>query len=439
MLEPDVVVVGAGIAGLAAATVLGEAGLDVLVVEQGPGLGGNILKQPNPGVKLPAAPRWRRKAWQRLTTKLERAGSRITVRCGVRFAGLDYQGVGFISDIGSGKGSFVRPSAVVLATGAMERITPRPGWNLPGVLTVGAIQTVLKSTGEPPAGNIVLAGSGPLLLAAGADLAKAGNPPAAIIETARPFAHPLQAARLPTSYIREAAVCMAVLLRASVPIHTATRVDRIDGGERRGGLVLSLAAASGREWKIETDLIGLHDGLERNEYGILETGDLVFRKAGDCREVLGARAAKVDGYRVGAEVRDTLRGDAQPDRPDRTIDQHRRAQERLRAIYTDETKAELASLPDETVLCRCENRALGALRALADPTPREARLLGRFAMGPCQGRFCAGPVSGLLGFDTAGGETLVANRWPVAPISIRSLVEAELPSSTDSETESIHR
>ena len=73
---------------------------------------------------------------------------------------------------------------ILLATGALERPVPIPGWTLPGVMTAGAAQILLKSAGLVPEGRVVLAGQGPLLYLVAAQLARAGAAPAALFETA---------------------------------------------------------------------------------------------------------------------------------------------------------------------------------------------------------------------------------------------------------------
>ncbi|MBT6094816.1 MAG: oxidase, partial [Rhodospirillaceae bacterium] len=276
-------------------------------------------------------------------------------------------------------------------------------------------------------------GSGPLLLAIGAELTATGNPPVAIVEAARPFQRPWRALRLPSAYIREAAGYATRLFRASVPIVSGAKVKRICRPKSGIGLSVSYVDARGEPHVLGADLIGLHDGLQSNSYGISEVPGLILRMAGDCRELLGARAAEMDGLRIGAEVRNLLRSTGASEPVENSLDHHRRAQAVLNAIYAVDSPDPSADLPDDTVICRCENKTAADLRALQAPTLREARLIGRFAMGPCQGRFCGQATRSFLGAKATA--PLIRNRWPIAPMPIRSIIDAEIPELTQHETE----
>src|SRR5690606_27658055 len=110
--------------------------------------------------------------------------------------GLDGEGVAILEDRRSGTSMLIRPRAVILAVGAVERVLPRSGWQLPGVWTAGGMQVLLKETGKPPEGRILVAGNGPLTIALAAQLAAAGNPPVAVLEAGDPASRPMQGLRL---------------------------------------------------------------------------------------------------------------------------------------------------------------------------------------------------------------------------------------------------
>uniref|UniRef100_UPI0035698DC8 FAD-dependent oxidoreductase n=1 Tax=Phaeovulum sp. TaxID=2934796 RepID=UPI0035698DC8 len=158
-----VLVVGAGLAGLAAALELARAGLAVLVVDQALRPGGAVHRQPLPGGRSLASPAQTRR-WRALMTEVEAQRVRIEIACETRFGGIDHSGAVLLT---GARAALFRPRALVLAVGAREAVQPRPGWTLPGVTTAGALQTLLKTTGTPPPGRVLLAGSGPLLLALG--------------------------------------------------------------------------------------------------------------------------------------------------------------------------------------------------------------------------------------------------------------------------------
>jgi NADPH-dependent 2,4-dienoyl-CoA reductase/sulfur reductase-like enzyme len=419
MADPRVLIVGAGLAGLAAAVGLARAGFASLVVDQARAPGGAIHRQPLPGFAAHGLPAQRRR-WQNLRAEVTAEGDRIEILCNHRFAGIDADGVALLT---GERSRFIRPAAVILATGATERVVPVPGWTLPGVTTVGAIQTQLKTSGEPPAGRVLLAGSGPLLCAAAAELAAAGNPPVAIVEAGRPFRHVADALALPAGYLAEASAHLARLLLARVPIRCGMHLSRI---ERRGDALVARAEGGGRHLDFAVDRIGLHDGIRPNGYGAAGT-TVPVALAGDAREALGARAALADGRRAGAALAARLAGRPVPPDMSPALERERAAQQRLRRIHAHDLGARLAAIGDDTVLCRCENRTAGDLRALGrDPTDRELRLRGRFAMGRCQGRFCGEWVRRLQGEDPADAP-LGAVRLPVRPLPLADLIDAGEP------------
>jgi len=432
MARNVVLVVGAGIAGISAANVLADAGQEVLLVDQAPQAGGNFYRQSFPEARELPRPRRVRERWQGAMARLQAHGDKISLRCSVRFAGVDHTGVACLSDLKGNNDHLLRPAAVIVATGATECVRPRPGGTTPGVMTVGALQTLLKSSGESPNGPIVLAGTGPLLMAVGAQLAKAGNPPLCILDTARPYRRALSGLRLPASYLLEAVDYLGTLVRAGVPIYWGAEVAGIAPGDRHHRLKISIQTRGGKRRQIGADYLGLHDGLKPNDYGVTTEPELKVWRTGDCREVLGARAAALDGERIGSQVADYLGGGKFSDRWAPDIARHRQAQAVLHLLYPDMRPFDIAGADKTTVLCRCENRTVEDLRALGQTTAKQARLLGRFAMGPCQGRFCGETLAASLTANPDDGRSAVASpvlssRWPIAPIRVQGIVDAELP------------
>ncbi|WP_046020018.1 FAD/NAD(P)-binding oxidoreductase [Magnetospira sp. QH-2] len=435
--ESEVLVVGGGLSGLSAATALAEGGVRVRLIDRTSALGGNIHRAPNPGAESLSMLADHQRRWARIVARYEAQKERIAVRCTTRFMGIDQRGMALITGREEGANRMICPAALVLATGAVERVTPRPGWTLPGVMTVGGIQSQLKSTGRAPLGRIVLAGTGPMMLAVGAGLAKAGNPPLAIIEAAQPFRHPLQALGLPREYLFEAMTYMRILMAARVPLLSGRHVSRIEGRGSSSSLKVIVEDRHGRTRILESDLLGLHDGLRENTFGLDSALSIPVRSTGDCRELLGARAAAADGLRVGHELAAHLTGAEVVREPGNTLDRQRRAQTRLRAVYDHPDPFDLDRMPDDTVLCRCENRTLGDLRALGTATDRELRLLGRFAMGACQGRFCAEWVRRLTSDSPFSDTSTIGRpRWPVSPLSVQALIKAVDESEHAPENES---
>lgn len=439
-LVRDVLVVGGGPAGVAAAVELAAAGLTVDLCEQGAQPGGALHRRP-PGAPAATA------RWRRLSDAL--AGSAVAVRNRHVFLGLDSDGLALIEDRAAGRLVLMHASAVVLAVGAVERVRPRPGWQFAGVTTAGGMQVMMKETGRAPPGRILIAGNGPLTLALAAQLARRGNRPVAVMESGDPLRAIGKGLGLlaEPALAFEAAAYLARLAGAGIPWRRGMALTAI---ERHGDrLVATVIDRDGGQERIETDRIALHDGIRPNGFGLPEasldgSGPLVVH-AGDCREALGHRAAEADGLRAARQVIARLRGGpAATAEAERRIGRERRAQALLAALFRPVNEdGALDRLPDDTVLCRCEGRTVGDLRRLLDgadqPSPREIKLNGRFAMGACQGRFCADWVAEIAAAATPGtppapASELTGRRWPIRPVPIASIV-GETAGDEETETQ----
>src|SRR6185436_7046497 len=147
----DVLVVGAGPAGMAAAWRAALSGSNVMVVDDNPAAGGQIWRSGPPEAQV----------W------FERIRG-IEVITGARVFQQPKPGT-LLAETMDGVRE-LNYSSVVLATGARERFLPFPGWTLPNVMGAGGLQALVK-TGLPVEGKrVVVAGSGPLLLAVAAYL-----------------------------------------------------------------------------------------------------------------------------------------------------------------------------------------------------------------------------------------------------------------------------
>ncbi|HJU15663.1 MAG TPA: FAD-dependent oxidoreductase, partial [Stellaceae bacterium] len=185
-MSVELAIVGAGPAGMAAAALSAELGLDTLLVDEQEAPGGQIYR----GIERAAdnSPLGRDYlAGRPLAAALR--GSRVDYRPGTAVWHIDAvaeEDGGTLYLAREGRTETVAARRIVLATGAVERPVPIPGWTLPGVMTAGAAQTLLKTADLVPEGRTVLAGQGPLLLLVAAQLARAGAPPVAVLETTPP-------------------------------------------------------------------------------------------------------------------------------------------------------------------------------------------------------------------------------------------------------------
>ncbi|MCU4179828.1 FAD-dependent oxidoreductase [Bosea sp. BH3] len=419
MCEAPILVVGGGPAGASAAASLAEAGLPVLLIEQRDQLGGAIHRLPAPGN---ASHIWRparhRRNWARLTARLQAAAGRIETHTQTVFLGVDGQDRFLLDDRSKGLVFTRRLRAAIIAVGAVETIRPFSGWELPGVMTAGGAQVLLKETGRPLEGPILIAGSGPLLPAIAAQLAKAGNPPVAVLERGRPWNAPGALARLALSWapMSEAATYAATLARSRVPYRCGATVTQAEpDGD---GLKVGIRIGEVQEFLHVRHLL-IHDGIEPNRTGIPfpePDADVPVLLAGDGREALGADAAILDGHRAAMQLLTRL------GRANRAAASDERGLQRARDFQANLARA-LHSEPvvpaPETVICRCEGRIYADLATLAeDASAREIRLMGRFGLGACQGRFCGPMIAALRGQPLP---VTTPPRWPLRPVSVAAL------------------
>jgi len=317
-------------------------------------------------------------------------------------------------------------SGLVLATGARERFLPFPGWTLPGVLGAGGLQAFQKSGLEVAGKRVVVAGTGPLLLAVAANLRAAGARIQAIVEQA-----PLgQLARFSWRMVfgwpgklAEGAAYGLKLLR--VPYHSGTWIAGTSGESH----LLSVTVTSGGDSReIETDMLAVGFHLVPNtelaqligcwvEQGYLKVNENQMTSVegvygvGEVTGIGGLEKAEVEG-RIAALAAAGRTAEAKRLFPAR--DRWMRFARGLDAAFA--LRKELRALPaSDTIVCRCEDVTHGELETCR--SWREAKLHTRCGMGPCQGRVCGPATQFLYGWAPP------VPRPPVFPVEIRALVE----------------
>lgn len=381
----DIVVVGAGPAGLNAAHAAAREGVTVALLDDNPRAGGQIWRQ-GPG-QPPQAP------LQRLLADLNQR-SNVTYFSSTRvIAPLGAHGL--LLESGGHGGVGIRYERLILATGARERLLPFAGWTLPGVTGAGALQALIKG-GMPVRGErIVIAGSGPLLIAALATARAAGARVVAVVEQASAF----EVARFGASLISEPAK-----LRQAVGMtrgFTGSRywTSSIVQEAHGEGCVERVTIRRGeRSVTLACDRVACGYGLVPNVTlahalgcAINEAGEIVVDgeqrssvdgvlAAGECTGIGGAELAAVEGELAGLSASGSAAS--------RAVLHAQRARWRRfgRRVETAFAlrDAALVAPADATLLCRCEDVSLGEVRAY--PDWRDAKLHTRCGMGACQGR-----------------------------------------------------
>ncbi|MEH2526963.1 hypothetical protein V1288_004872 [Bradyrhizobium sp. AZCC 2176] len=253
----DVVVIGAGPAGLAAAATVAEAGLSALLLDENAGPGGQVWRAI---ASTPVTERDRLGAdyWAGAdpVQAVQSSDAEIIQRATVWSLDRNLE-VGV--SVG-GASSFVKARRVILATGALERPFPISGWTLPGVMTAGAAQTMLKSSGLVPDVRTVIAGQGPLLWLLAAQILRLGGSIDCILDTTERqnyFAALPHAFAFMTSPYFSKGLAMMREVRAKVPV--VTGVSELAAAGDGQLATVSFVAGSRRE-TIPAELLLLHQG-----------------------------------------------------------------------------------------------------------------------------------------------------------------------------------
>lgn len=460
----DLLIIGAGPAGMSAALRARSLGMSVLVVDDQPAPGGQIWR----AVETRASTR---------TGKLlgDEYAAGLPLAQAFRTSGAIYEPSTQVWQIEPGwqvymsraqQAECVQASNVLLATGAQERPAPFPGWTLPGVLTVGAAQILLKTAREVPQNPPWIAGSGPLALLYMVQLLRAGGSIAGWLDTAPadgwrralPFA---TSARHAWKDILKGLRWTRELRRARFPIIRGVTQLRAEGGQRLEHLLYQ--TADGQSQRVAAGLLLIHEGVvpsihmtqalgckhawnaaqqclapTLDDWG--QTSKPGIFMAGDGAGIGGARAACTRGdlaalgiaMRAGKLHDDAARRIAEPLR--RRLATELSIRPMLDALYPP--RAELFAPTDDTLVCRCEELTAGQIRAAAEigqPGPNQIKAFTRAGMGPCQGRQCGYTVAHILA--AAHGKPVeeigfYRIRPPLKPLTLGELASLDSGSGT---------
>ncbi|MEJ5021030.1 NAD(P)/FAD-dependent oxidoreductase [Ochrobactrum vermis] len=463
----DLAIIGAGPAGMSAAAEASAADASVVLFDENPAAGGQIYRgiEHNTATRRPflGADYWRGKDvlnafFASTTTYVPKA---LVWSVDPQEDG-DSNSVELRVSVG-GKSGIVSARRVIFATGAMERPMPVKGWTLPGVMTVGAAQIALKSSGLVPNGRVVLAGTGPLLYMFAAQLLQAGGKVAALLDTT-PGANFAKAAPSLLSFLFSPyalkGLSLLLTVRKSVPVYSGVTDIAIEGEGEAETICFS---AKGKTHRIPVDSVFLHQGVIPNNNLanasgcalVWNDGQKCFQPqldgngrssvaaiyiAGDGSGIGGALVAEQSGRIAALAACRDIFPELAASLKSKIAKLHAQARrfERgrafINALYMPAHPFR-APADRDTIVCRCEEVNAGAIRDAAACNiagPNQLKTMFRCGMGPCQGRLCSSTVTEILAEvqnrapETVGFYRL---RAPVKPVPLCEI--AALPQTPD--------
>jgi NADPH-dependent 2,4-dienoyl-CoA reductase/sulfur reductase-like enzyme len=419
----QIVIVGAGPAGIAAAAALAPSAATITVIDEAPRAGGQIHRMPTPGLALDMHTVLAdgHAAYRQFHATVNSLRGRIQFRPDT-LAWNVYGGELHVAS--SMRLDSIRYDSLILATGAIDRVMPVAGWTLPGVFTLGAAQVLLKSQGCLLGDSVVFCGSSPLLYLAALQYLRVGGRVAAVIDSTR-FVEKLRAipgmCAVPNLLVKGLRY-LARLRQLGVRIIHSAHVEAIEGQHRVEALTCRTTAgvrhriacdaiAYGHGLRAETQLAELagcelrYDPIHRQYLPAVDedgrAGQAIYL-AGDGRTIGGADAAVVSGTLAAQAVAADLGLSIPPiDAPAQRRKLHHlyHFQRAMAGAFAWPRHA-VTSLPDEVPVCRCENVTAGEIRAslrlpLGFAELNRVKAATRCGMGRCQGRMCGAAAAEL--------------------------------------------
>jgi NADPH-dependent 2,4-dienoyl-CoA reductase/sulfur reductase-like enzyme len=450
----DLVVVGAGPAGLSAAIEARNCGLSVALLDEQAAAGGQIYRGvDSASAKSRSVLGEDYAAGAALTKAFAESGAQHISGASVWNVGRDMK----VNYLLQGANTVLTARHIVLASGAMERPFPVPGWTLPGVMGAGAAQILYKSAGALPSAPVVLAGCGPLLYLLAHQYLQAGVTLKAVIHTTQQSDYLRALQHLPGALrgwrdLRKGMRMLEQLRRRQVPVYAGAEKFAIHGTDRAEAVSFT---CKGREHRIESSLVLLHQGVvpntqfswalrtkhtwsdtqlcwvpETDEYGQIEDSGIYI--AGDSRGIVGAKASALQGRLAAIAIASKLQRLDVNDRDakEKALRADLRKQLHIRpfldALYRPPVSHRIPQ-EDAVTVCRCEEVTAGQIRKYTDvgcQGPNQTKAFGRCGMGPCQGRLCGLTVTELIAEARGVSPEEVGYysiRPPIKPVTIGEL------------------
>lgn len=451
----DLIILGAGPAGISAALTAAQHQLSVALFDENPAAGGQVYRAPAIKNSLPR----QGEAVTGDNLRQQLADSNVSLFMGHQVWSVtgDFR----VDALGPSGPVHFTSRLLLVASGTTERVVPFEGWTLPGVIGLAAATLLLKSQQTLPGKTTLVAGCGPLLAAVAGGTLKAGGAVVAIADIAgkQDWARALPAMLRRPDILKQSAGYGLPVLRARTPIysrHTLVRVTAQAGqllaelapcdatgnplpGPRRQILADCITVGHGLTPSTEiTRLLNARHHYSRESGGFIATIDEQGQTsrprlfaAGDCTGIYGAAAALRQGVVVALACVSLLKGDdsallparKQAETEWRRVSHFGRKMAGLMALREGHTD----SIAADTVVCRCEDVSRADIEAACDAGATEVNQLKawtRCGMGPCQGRSCGDVASEILARrldisrETAG---IFSPRTPLRPLTVSDL------------------
>ncbi len=461
----DLVIIGGGPAGIAAAATAAKHGLDVAIIDERPTLGGQIYKRVGPGFKVKSAKEVGKDYFLGEELIAELNQSSVEVFFETLVVTIEDSSVVIVKHGQSAEKLIYKK--LLISPGAYDRPVAFPGWTLPGVITAGAAQSLVKTQRVLPGSRIFFAGSGPLALAFPAQLSSYGANIVGIVEAA-PRPGILKAIRILFAVIgnldlmRDAAKYQFHLLSNRIPMKYQRIIVSANGKDRVESVTHARVDRNwrvipGTEKTVEVDALCVGYGffpsvelfrlldcemayeesrggtvVKLDRWGATSVANIFG--AGDGTGISGSYVAIARGRLAALKIATELGKISEKSLPElaagyqKTLTRRMKFQSAINRAY--EIKSGIYELADnQTIICRCESVKLESILPVLESTvdPSVVKAYTRCGMGLCQGRNCQRQISALIAKKQNIPISEIAQatpRFPTKPISLGQIADS---------------
>lgn len=466
-----IVIIGSGIAGLSAAKTLVGCGLDILIIDECITLGGQLLRKTEKLIAAKFDPDMTKKKGFTLIQKIANSDQYIDRINQAQVLGiledktlLVHTGASQCST-NSGQILEIRTEFIILATGARERYLPFKGWTLPGVMSLGAAQILIKSHGILPARETLVAGSSPLMMVFASELLKNGGTVSAMLNE-NPFSKNLSFFPLIRHHwpkLVEGVVYSTQLMWNRVPVVNRIRIIEAKGKGQFETLIAAKTTANGdvivgTEQEYHAEALTIGHGFVPNIELAVQTGcDTEYQQSGggwivtvdknlettldsiyavgEITGVAGGKKSLVQGEIAAISILKKMDRLTLGEEGSKSIEQLHslnRQQMQYAAFLNNLCQVPLPAyqqIPDETLICRCENISMGEIKkaiSMGFTTSGGIKKVTRCSMGRCQGRICGVVINDIIMALTQKTPEQIGSlrsRFPVKNVAIDSFLD----------------